>query len=394
MGVVGGALIPLLIEARIDAALQALFAGGRAVRTTVQHDEGGSFVLVGDRRVPLPIDAARAAGREVLVRYEHGIDRPRLTIQLLERPAATAPMQSDTPGRAVADFFPRPELERFASFIPRGLPISEGVARAMAELLAAPGHAAADRAVLVVLIARAVEKGALHPETAERLRVMLVGDGAAVTAERVAAAAQRARLPIEARLARILAATGSELLGDPVNGDLRSELLALKNDATFLQLVKAMGKSKEFDSAADRLIQRLTGEHILNTQQPGASYAFFEIPWADAQMTLPQVHIFEDQGGSEQNRRASWTVVIDVELSNLGALWIMLTMTGDTCRCSFRAPGEQAVEALRGASREISDAIANIGFSQVEVSAEVSREDRHDALFALSKRFSGVDVSG
>lgn len=392
MGIVGGPVVPIAVTMAVDAALLSLFAGGRGIRTIVRHDENGLFVLAGERRVALPLGAEIPPGSEVLVRIERGSQGPRLTIQPIA-PAAAEPVTPANPlARVLAGTVPGADIARFASLVPKGLPASEAVVRAIVELFFVRG-VTPDRVVLAHLIAAAAEKKVLQPETAERLRGLLLGDGEEITPEHVAVAANRARAPIEAKLATRLATAGAFPQGDPVAGDLRAELLALKNDATFTQFVKSTGKFKEFEQISNGLVQRLTGEHLQNAQQPSVGYAFFEVPWTGGQMTSPQIHVFEEGAESDAHFRPSWTVVIDVELSKLGPLWITLMMQSDTCRCSIRAPREETVETLQRTSTEISEALSSIGFTHVEVSAESAREGRLDALVALSKRISGVNVS-
>ena len=205
--------------------------------------------------------------------------------------------------------------------------------------------------------------------------------------------------PFEARVARLLQTHPDDVPDDAaagaLRGDLRAQLSRIRDESGLRELLRDNGQLARFEQAVQRVSERLTGTHLQNLHGLDQQYAFLQIPFTPGNVLREaRLHLFADhdaRGTGRFDPQAS-SVVLDLETSRLGDLWIELGLTGSACRCRLRATSEKAALALETAAGELETTLAEAGYPHSTVTVGLWNGDRLGATAELLGRFGGMEV--
>jgi flagellar hook-length control protein FliK len=188
-------------------------------------------------------------------------------------------------------------------------------------------------------------------------------------------------------------ANESELPNTP---DLRSSISRLMQDPAMRALLDDAGESRSFDQAASRALSRLDAAASANLHGLERSYAFFEIPpaWL-GNANRAQVHVFGEGGGNKgSDKYSAASVVLDLDLESLGALWIQLRRDAAACACDIAADREETRELLNIHRDDLATRLNESGLPHVLVRVHEWRvEERPARLAALLAPPRPLDAS-
>jgi hypothetical protein len=220
----------------------------------------------------------------------------------------------------------------------------------------------------------------------------------AAVRDRFAALATRLHAETSAEFERVLLAA-RETLRPLTTGRAARETASLLDDLVALRgeiagRASARGSGLEpVLRSLDALIERIDAGRIQNVRGFEVAYQFLEIPVRrESGIDRVQVHFFEDGRSAADDETKSHTVVLDLELSQLGAIWIHLQTIGEACTCVIRATSDSAVHALDEAAPSLSESLQSAGYGRVQVRAEAWEGDRVSALANMASRFAGFDA--
>lgn len=381
----------------------ALF-GARPVVGLVVETPEGLAVQAGGTRVTLPGGTGLLAGQAVEVALVASEDGGPVRISL--RVAGVGGSDREGPSvrglvSAILQSFGTvspSSVSAAVQVVPKGVPLTEGAVRALLMLFFSRGSLGRDLATIARAVHDASAAGVLSPELAEE--VTRAADLVSASGERAFRNALEgfARNPgksFEGRMAEWVASGRSEEGLPPSTGDFRFQLALLRNHEGLGRFLTELGRFGEFQEAARGMFERLTGGLLQNLHGQRHEYYFVEMPmlWSGFGESA-QVHFFGEGGQSGKGFAAKHAlVVLDLSLTRLGDLWISLRTTHGTCQCQFRAVTEEAVEAIRAGSGELTAALENLGLGRVEVTVSLWDGDRLREMGALLGRYSGFDVS-
>jgi hypothetical protein len=208
--------------------------------------------------------------------------------------------------------------------------------------------------------------------------------------------AQRQQSSLESRLAQALAANDPERAAALLDGDLRGRLARLRTDEALTRFLENRGLAREFQGAAERVLDRLTGQQLQNTRGIEHAYHFLEIPAAPGgPFSSIQMHVFGEGEGRGRRFDRNTNVVLDLSTTRLGDLWINLTLCGGderACLCAIRTTDPAAADALAREADDLTQALQGAGYANAQVRVERWEGDRLQETANLMQRFSRVEL--
>jgi len=168
----------------------------------------------------------------------------------------------------------------------------------------------------------------------------------------------------------------------------------LLDDPAFLQSLKEDGQLEPFKALAQRFQERATGVDLQNLRGLDQSYQFLELPVGEAHgFHRAHVHNFQEKSGQgKEGGPAVYRTVLDLETTQLGALWISLQRTGNQCACQFRVADPEVAALLESEGPTLKAALTEAGFTSVSVSTLVWDGNREDALIRMLAPFQKLDL--
>jgi hypothetical protein len=372
----------------------------------VQVDADGPFIVVSQQRIALPTETGALAGQSVIVQVsqEAGIPMALVwssdaTSTALPTPPAAAPEISGTLGRLlnnVLQVLGRDlSAEQAAPLLPRNLPQTETAVRQLLTVLASREQMSADLGRMTRLLSAAAALGGAPPETAAAFRAA-VQQFASMEAEDLQV---QLRQLVETRSpeARIALALKSESPNEAVQrmaGELRSQVAVLRDDESLLNVLRATRQADVFQEAASRVLDRLSGTELQNLRSLEQPYLFLNLPLPYGQaLRRAQIHFFNDGQRKRQFDRDNATIAMDLELEQLGAMWVSLRVARGNCVCRFNADTPEVVTAIRDAAPELVESLQDAGYRNARVEAALWEGDRLQEVTRLMRRFAGLDAS-
>lgn len=433
----GGGLTPVLLSApAIVAHVEGQISG--TLLALISDSPQGPVARQGAFEIPLPPNAKIPVGTPV--RIEIVLQGTQKTIRITPQPNATqpataAPINSPTTTAAPQ----RPSVPATAAPTQQTPPTviaSDGAAqstshairhaaqqltgvpaliRAAAQLMpnASRAEAPVDRVAAVLntfppiapdiqVIVNAVQVAGQAKVIPQQVVDAFIGMFTRVTAEGsrdwqtlLRQAARATSRSVEGRAAQTIT-RGQPFAWNPAqpDGDVRAALLWLISNGNFRRLLAERGLEKPIMDAATRMTDRVAGAQILNAHASDQPYLFLELPFMDNDaFKRAQLHIAGDgQGNAVDPNRA--TVILDLDLSELGPLWIALQIFDGHCLCTVRASEPSTIEALDAESGTLSDALERAGYTGARVTVQAWDGDRTVALGnALGAAPGSMDVS-
>lgn len=402
-----GGFTPITV-ALTDTLLQLMqsIKSGVPVEAHVTGSGAQRHVNLSGTRIPLPTSTTLAHGDPVTVQIVSQPDGPKVIIT----PGA---LSTSSSAPAVPNSAPAAVLQMLLHEIPglQSLPVQHASALSPASLPSVAAilrlaldvfqvhtiAAASDaRETLVHLLQGAASKGIL-PETAQRILALL---GKGVDLARPDAIEGLVRLVHDqmhrAPLAAIHAAA-SEGVSPGANLDAQSSglyhLLALmRNDSAVLSLLGGDAEIQNFRSAVDVLQDQSAGQHLQNARSSDVPYVFLNLPLGP-DIQRAQLHILGRESSGGENGKSEGSVILDLQLSKLGNVWMEMKHRDDWCACRFHVESESIAGVILDASESLAERLRRGHFSDVSVQATTEEHDRLSALADLLAPLSGLDIS-
>lgn len=390
-----GGVQPWTVSFPRGAALPAAIRPGQAIQTTVQGARGMLSVNMGGIRIPLEGASALEPGQLVRLEILAGEGGYQIRVSPLPTPEIPAsPSQTLTPLlRSVLDSLGAPPSADSATlWIPAHLTASAPAIRQILLLFLAQDALGSELRELVALLQQAASAGAIPPDNAAAIAAWLAPLTSPETAGLRDLLKSLSRgVASEARLARALDTGTLEEALELLRNDLRSEVSRLRGQEAFTTWLRGQGQLRRFSQTVERILDRLDGAHLQNLRSFEQPYIFFELPFPpESGFEHAQVHLFGDAPArGKRIEKNNATIVFDLSLSRLGALWIMLRITAGRCQCRIQATSTETIAALEKARPDLADAIARAGFAGSHFEFTLWDGDRLRETTALLKRFTG-----
>lgn len=398
-GPVGPGLLVTNLRARTVDTLLSLLRPGQSVNTTVQGQPGNTFLMLRGARVPLEAGTQLQPGQRVSVTLTQTNDGPRLQIQ----PQAPPPPPTNPPPtpqavetiltRVVKSLDTPLTAANARPLLPQYLPLHEPAVRQLLTVLASRGNLGRDLQFVVTAMRRAVSAGAV-PATAahamaDLVRRVLTIDGSS-SHEQLQQLAQQLKTPTEARLAHAIEQNFG--VKKSIQQDIRALLTQISRDGKLIEYLRATGEDRAVLRVVEQITDRIAGSQIQNTRAFEFPYLFLELP-CDGEGPISQghVHFFGDRNGNGQHiDRQNATIVLDLNTTRLGDLWIQLESHGTECACQFRVTSEAVRDALRAESESLKSDLTALGYEQTHITFDLWDGDRLRELGERFGRVSGV----
>jgi len=370
---------------------------GQTISTLIRADANGApFIKLGEQNIPLPPNAPWSAGQRVQVTLKADATGQHLELSTPPQspPAAAAPAPALSPENAalikllpslLQKLAPGLPVERAAALLPPQLPATPAATSPLLQLFLGTAAPGASLATVAQWLAAARQSGKLSPAALQAANALLATPDSS-DAELLAALKAFAQAP--GNEARAAAATADD------TPDIRSLLARLLEDDTLRAFLVEQGGDKEFDGAARNLLARLDTGATANLHGLERGYTFFEIPFAwMLGFERAQVHVFPEGGKSPGTRKQAATVVLDLALDTLGALWIQLRRDAATATCDISAESDATRAALEDSREELAQHLKQAGLPAPLVRIHAWRaEDRPERLAALLSPPRPLDV--
>jgi hypothetical protein len=141
-------------------------------------------------------------------------------------------------------------------------------------------------------------------------------------------------------------------------------------------------------------VDHTAGQHLQNARALEILYSYMNLPFGDGALRQVQIHILgEGQGQNDWGDGKTGQIVLDLETSRLGIMWIHIRHTAEQCTCRFEVASEEIAAHISRAASSLEARLEGISFKQVRVTASVWDGDRMTAIAALLQPYSGLDVT-
>jgi hypothetical protein len=389
-----------LIEMAGKAVTATGLRPGQSAQGVIEGSSNRLTLVVAGTRVPLPENTELAAGQRVHVEVLEGGKGLQLRVTPLpageEAPARPAVPALEAVVARVLEALGIPRQgESPTAIVPRALPLTDAAVRSVLSLYTEQAETSGDLRIIGAIISQAAADGAL-PETVAR-------EAAAVIARYLPRAdgdvrpalEQWARnVPLEAKIARAVSTGSLESLAQAARTDLIATVSQLRTNEGLTAYLQGKNQVDLFQSAADRLVDRISSGQLQNLHRLDQPYVFVEIPFpADAPVREARVHFFHEGRGDRQafeGRNAS--VTLDLSTTKLGDLWITLQLAEGHCSCRFGATSAAAVDAIEGAQEDLVRALEGSGYERATVHVALWDGNRLRETAHLMRRFAGIDL--
>jgi hypothetical protein len=186
----------------------------------------------------------------------------------------------------------------------------------------------------------------------------------------------------EGKFAAALARGDEGLLAE--EADIRTVIARLFSDPALRAALAEGGKLETFDTLNRTLLDRLDRAALANTLALEGRYAYIDLPAHG--MRHARVHWFGGKGekGEPAGKPEYGFAALDIELSQLGPMWITLRRTRAGCECGLRAVNDDAIRLIRGERAELAGGLQAAGYTRPKI---IVGRWHGDALRSLTEAF-------
>lgn len=371
---------------------------GQHYSGVIRSQPDGLTAIVAGLKLPVDADSGLQVGQRVHVQVQAQGKHLQLTIQAATPPAAS-PENTGANGallRAVLQQLGRPELEApLTTLLPRQAPTSTESIRALVSSLLLERGTGRDIQQLQQLLSQAVQQGVLPPDAGAVLSPWL-SLTALSDAKDWYDLLRRSRSERNAAAQLAQSIRGEAPVGSlaALKQSLNSLTHQLLDEAAFQNWLRREGLEESFKALADRSAERALGSDVQNLRSLDQAYQFMELPLGEEQgYRRLQLHVFSEEAsrhGSEKH--PLHRTVLDLELSQLGPMWIDLRAQGSHCRCNFQVMTPALVTQLNDIAGELHEKLSMVGFPHTHITASLWNGDREAALLALLSPYQGLDL--
>ena len=391
---------PIRLDLTGAASAPALRAGQR-METVVQGTANEPMLRLAGLRIPLEPGPATLPGQALGVHVLQ--TTPQLELQLTPLAASNTPGLSPTPPLEtllapilrVLDGAGQSALAE--RLLPEQLPQNPQALRQLLGLFFQRNQLMGDLQELGLLLQQATGENVLSPAAARQFNAFAARFAAQESGEFQKLIEQTARgQRAEARLLQALAAGKLENVLQSLRATLRSQVARLAGNKALLAYLKGTRQLRKFENLAQRVLDRLAGGELQNLRNLEQPYHFLELPLGpDAPLRQAQLHFFSDgkRRPGEKIDQEKATVVLDLDTSKLGPLWISLKFTPSHCACQIRAVSEKVRVALQEAREELAGALGDSGYAKSTLEVFPWDGNRIRAAAALMNRFRGISLN-
>lgn len=368
-------------------ALTRLLLTGSVLRGRIVLDGALLSLVAGNQKLPLPKGVALSPGTLVEARITHEGGTPHLRLQVLDgqqsqsagpRAQVAVPSQTSAPSVHVP-----PQLaalitpEKAAALLPKAALIPPKAMEALLTVLAARPEVGRALARLLPLMDGQPAEESVPAERTANLRAAIQAMDAE-TPEEFRRAIEIARELIGARADRPMTRASGD---SPSSRSLLENLVTLR-DALAARAATTDGR--EAVRTIDAALERFGATTLQNVRSFEMPYQFFAIPFLPSTgIEHAIVHLVGRDGRGPGGGRETHSVVVDLQLTNLGALWIAIQSTGTACSCVIHAESDMARDAIDVGAPVLEEGLRRAGFAAAQVRTEPWDGDRVTAAAAL-----------
>jgi hypothetical protein len=372
---------------------------GQTYSAVVRVQNSALVMVSGQLLIPLDEGSGLVPGQRVSFQLNPSTTGLKLSIT----PESVASSAGASPPAPSLDRILTPILEslgklglahRIHGAIPRYAPTTSTTLQPLLMVLLSERALGTDLAQFSQLLSSVASQGALGQGTAQAIAQWL-GLVPPTGSEAWRAILLRSREE-QSAAARIAASLKTETGQTGLSG-LKESAAALAGrllaDTDFLQ---ALDKEdlEPFKALAHRIQERATGADLQNLRSLDQSYQFLELPVPESNgFHRAQLHTFQDKSGPGREIGAPvHRTVLDLETTQLGALWVTLRSTGNQCACQFRVEDSAVTDLLQSEAPALEAALTAAGFAGATVSAVLWNGNREEALIALLAPYQKLDL--
>lgn len=346
-------------------------------------------VRVGSMLITLPENAPFVAGQAVTVTKP----APDAAVEIRQSPIQSSATSQG--GNSIGTTLNRvlSELqvaagrnpEGLAPLVPGSAPLAVSQVHQLIALFTVRGALGADLAALAAHLQSALASGWTAPEWL-RSFIQLAGARPESEPDAIVQWLKQTYASATKTPEGSLAATPPE---DAFEG-LLAQLRALRNDPALRSALEAANRWSAFAAHADTAIDRLEARALHQLHALDIDYVFAELPAPfSPDFSNIQFHWFRQgnaqSGGSDQ-------VILDLNVSQLGDIWIAIQSGHGHCRCVVRAVSEPAVQVLGAEASALESALQET-YALATVKIERWNGDRLAAAAQLMRGATGLDLN-
>jgi hypothetical protein len=371
--------------------------------TAVVQGRGADlWISLGGTKVPLQAESGLAPGQAVAVHVTTSEGRVHLRIQPAPLPAQPPPAAPASPGLAsiAAGVLQTLGLngapDDAAAIAPAALAAKPQALRSLLSLLDGRTPPGRDLQALLNVVSSAASSGAL-PQALAADFAALAGALQARDSEGLLQVLRRhgsrAGRSLEARLGVQAGAGSLEELAQAVGQDLRAQVGRLLVEGELEAFLRGRGEWEGFREAAGRVMERLAGRDLMNLHGLEQPYVFLDVPFPpDAPIRHGQIHMWGRGRGKNAIDAARAEVVLDLETTRLGNLWISLSLGSGHCLCTLRADRAENAAVLEAAAGELAQALNGCGYAEARVRVAFWDGNRLRETAAFVRRMAGINL--
>jgi hypothetical protein len=368
-------------------------------RGVVSETPKGNVVNVNGARIALPQNSTLAPGQPVTVtlQVESGVSKIIIeassssatpTAKTIDPMTLIKTVMQQLPG--LASLAP----EQAAALVPSVLPSSDALVRLALQILQVQARAPEAVTIIVRTLQQHTAKGSADASVTTVLE--LLGSNVKLDEpksilqflKRVQSHTQRP--PLAGFSESFTNAQMSSVRGDT---HLYQLLAAIRGNQSLAELLEGTGGLKLFREATETLMDHTAGQHLQNARSLEIPYAYMNLPLGEEAISQVQIHILgEGRNPEDWGEGAAGQIVLDLETSRLGPMWIHIEHTADTCSCRFDVASDEVAEHINNAADTLAARLEGASFKNVSVRAATWDGDRLASIAKLFQRVSGLDI--
>jgi hypothetical protein len=364
----------------------------------------GLSIQVGGQKIPLPSNTGLVSGQPVEVQLQaQGTSERTITIRPLPLPEATVSNQtkpSNSLATLIKEVLPRVlsdsklTVEQIRTLIPSTIPVTDSTVRILLTLFHQQEPIGSIGALILHLLGKAEEEGVMDSGKLANIRRSLpqaalknMDDWTQLIKQSI----QNVTRSPERLLAQMTMQKGRLDLPHEI---LASNIRSLLKLPELRQFLETTGEWKIFVQHAHSLLDLLDGIQLANFRGMNYPYLFMEIPIpADTFFQRAQIHVMNySQDDSNEDDQKVDTVVMDLNTTMLGEMWIRLQRIGDACQCQIHMSEADSIPVVSGAREKLHSALKEHGYAKVSISVEPMGTSRIDKLVQLLGQSAPLDL--
>lgn len=163
-------------------------------------------------------------------------------------------------------------------------------------------------------------------------------------------------------------------------------LQTLLKDEMFVSFLKSKGYYQEFQKTLDSLFSKLTTNQILNLNNTQYNYLVFELPFnihdGFSRVCIHTLYSKKDERG--KGKKPQYAIIaFDIELVNMGKMWIELRWLEETLECLFKIAEEKTQKVCNQFLNELEDNFKSLGLKNVNIRVHNWDGNRIKSVFSL-----------